>query len=83
MAGFDLGSCASKISASPVDIYEISHPDGKLLATLYVSPSHKRVTEIAEEMNISKGQVSKMAKRGITTGWLRNDGHDYVLTGQA
>jgi hypothetical protein len=42
-----------------------------------------RATEIAEEMNISKGQVSKMAKRGITAGWLRKDGHDYVLTGQA
>ncbi len=42
-----------------------------------------RATEIAEEMGISKGQVSKLAKRAIGEGWLKKDGHDYVLTGQA
>jgi hypothetical protein len=42
-----------------------------------------RATEIAEEMGLSKGQVSKLAKRGIGDGWLKKDGHDYVLSGQA
>jgi len=40
-------------------------------------------SDIAEEMGISKGQVSKLAKRGITEGWLKKDGRDYALTGQA
>jgi hypothetical protein len=40
-------------------------------------------TDIADEMGISKGQVSKMAKRGIKEGWLKKDGRDYGLTGQA
>lgn len=37
-------------------------------------------TEIAEEMGISKGQVSKLARRGITEGWLAKNGRDYKLT---
>jgi predicted ATP-dependent serine protease len=40
-------------------------------------------TEIAEEMGISKGQVSKLAKQGILAGWLKKQGKEYVLTGQA
>jgi hypothetical protein len=39
-------------------------------------------TEIAEEMGISKGQVSKLASRGIREGWLQKAGRDYALTGQ-
>ena len=39
-------------------------------------------TEIAEEMDISKGQVSKLAKRAMTEGWLKKHGRDYALTGQ-
>jgi hypothetical protein len=40
-------------------------------------------SDIADEMKISKGQVSKLAKRGIEAGWLKKDGRDYALTGQA
>jgi hypothetical protein len=40
-------------------------------------------SDIAEEMGISKGQVSKLAKRGIAAGWLKKDGRDYALTGQS
>ena len=40
-------------------------------------------SDIAEEMGISKGQVSKLAKRGIAEGWLKKDGRDYAMTGQA
>jgi hypothetical protein len=40
-------------------------------------------TDIADEMGISKGQVSKLAKRGMAEGWLQKDGRDYVLTGKA
>jgi hypothetical protein len=40
-------------------------------------------TDIAVEMGISKGQVSKLAKRGIAAGWLKKDGREYALTGQA
>jgi hypothetical protein len=37
--------------------------------------------DIAEEMGISKGQVSKLAKRALKEGWLKKDGRDYALTG--
>jgi hypothetical protein len=37
--------------------------------------------DIAEEMGISKGQVSKLAKRAMMEGWLTKDGRDYALTG--
>ena len=40
-------------------------------------------TDIAEEMGLSKGQVSKLAKQGILAGWLKKDGRDYSLTGLA
>ncbi len=39
-------------------------------------------SDIAEEMGISKGQVSKLAKKGIEAGWLKKVGRDYALTGK-
>ena len=39
-------------------------------------------TDIAAEMGISKGQVSKLAKRAIAEGWLQKQGRDYALTGK-
>lgn len=35
--------------------------------------------DIAKEMHISNGQVSKLAKRGIAQGWLKKNGRDYAL----
>jgi len=35
--------------------------------------------DIAEEMGISKGQVSKLAKRAMAEGWLKKEGRDYAL----
>lgn len=40
-------------------------------------------TDIAEEMTLSKGQVSKMATAAIRAGWLAKEGREYKLTGQA
>lgn len=40
-------------------------------------------TEIADEMGISNGQVSKLAKKAILAGWLKKEGRGYALTGQA
>jgi hypothetical protein len=34
-------------------------------------------------MQISTGQISKLAKKGIKAGWLKKDGREYALTGQA
>ena len=39
--------------------------------------------DLAEEMRISKGQVSKLATKAFAAGWLKKDGRDYALTGQA
>lgn len=39
-------------------------------------------SDIADEMGLSKGQISKLAKQGMTAGWLKKEGRDYVLTGQ-
>ena len=36
-------------------------------------------TDIAVEMEISKGQASKLAARAIREGWLMKDGRDYAL----
>jgi Mn-dependent DtxR family transcriptional regulator len=38
-----------------------------------------RAEDIAHEMGVSKGYVSKMAKRAIDAGWLRKKGRDYEL----
>ncbi len=40
-------------------------------------------SDIAAEMGLSKGQVSKLAKQGMEAGWLKKNGRDYALTGQA
>ena len=36
-------------------------------------------SDIAEEMHISKGQVSKLAKRAMLAGWLTKDGREYRI----
>ena len=36
-------------------------------------------SDIAEEMKVSKGQVSKLAKKAMAAGWLVKDGRDYRL----
>lgn len=38
------GSFGSKVSSHPVDGYDISHPDGRMLATIYISPYQKRIS---------------------------------------
>lgn len=38
------GSVDSDVSPHPVDAYEISHPNGRRLATLYISPYQKRIS---------------------------------------
>ena len=35
--------------------------------------------DIACEMGVSKGTVSKIAKRGIDSGWLKKNGREYAL----
>jgi hypothetical protein len=39
-----IGSVASDVSLHPVDAYEVSLPNGNKLATLYISPYHKRIS---------------------------------------
>ena len=36
-------------------------------------------SDLAEEMGISKGQVSKLAAKGVRAGWLRKQGKDYAI----
>ena len=38
------GSVASDVSPHPVDAYEVLHPDGHKLATLFISPYQKRIS---------------------------------------
>lgn len=42
-----IGSVTSEQSPCPVDAYAISHPDGHKLATLFISPYHKRASRKA------------------------------------
>jgi hypothetical protein len=39
-----LGSTKSSVSPHPVDIYEVKHPNGRKLSTLYISPYQKRIS---------------------------------------
>jgi hypothetical protein len=39
-----LGSTQSSVSAYPIDIYGVTHPNGRSIATLYISPYHKRIS---------------------------------------
>ena len=39
--------------------------------------------DLSEEMGITKGQVSKLATKAFAAGWLKKNGRDYALTGQA
>lgn len=39
-----LGSTQSSVSPQPIDIYNITHPTGRRLATLYISPYQKRIS---------------------------------------
>ena len=41
------GSFGSDVTPHPVDCYQISHPNGEHLATLYISPYQKRVSRKA------------------------------------
>lgn len=45
----------------------------------WVEDGLTHASDIAQEMGISKGQVSKLAKRGIDQGWLKKDGREYAL----
>lgn len=36
------GSVESDISTHPMDVYQITHPDGTVVGDLYISPYHKR-----------------------------------------
>lgn len=38
------GSISSDVTQHPVDVYEISHPNGQKLATLFISPYQKRIS---------------------------------------
>jgi hypothetical protein len=38
------GSVDSDVSPHPVDAYEVSHPNGQKLATLFMSPYQKRIS---------------------------------------
>jgi hypothetical protein len=56
----------------------------KKLSTLqlfrqWVEDGLTSASEIADEMGLSKGQVSKLAKQGIACGWLKKDGREYGI----
>ena len=60
----------------------------KKLSTLevfrqWVESGLTKASDIAEEMQISTGQISKLAKKGITAGWLKKDGREYALIRQS
>ncbi len=38
------GSIMSDVSRHPIDVYDVSHPNGQRLATLFISPYQKRVS---------------------------------------
>lgn len=53
---------------SPVDVFRQWIEDGLTSAT-----------DMAAEMGLSNGQISKLAKRDMAAGWLKKDGRDYAM----
>ena len=47
----------------------------------YIEDGITDCTQLAEEMKISRGQVSKLAKKAIEAGWLKKSGRDYEIVG--
>lgn len=45
----------------------------------YVESGLTSASDIAEEMGVSKGTVSKLAKKAMFEGWLTKDGREYKL----
>jgi hypothetical protein len=61
-----------------------AHVSWKRLSTLdifrqWVEDGLTSASDIASEMGLSKGQVSKLAKQGMVAGWLIKEGRDYKL----
>ena len=38
-------------------------------------------TDLADELHVSKGTISKLAKKAMDEGWLKKEGRSYALTG--
>jgi hypothetical protein len=53
--------------------------DGIAVLIQWVGDGLTSATDIATEMGLSKGQVSKMAKKAIESGRLRKEGNSYAL----
>src|SRR5438105_321839 len=54
-----LGSFASDVSPRPIDAYQISHPNGNKLGTLFISPCQNRVSGKAPRgFNLFGGTIS-------------------------
>jgi hypothetical protein len=53
--------------------------DGLTVLIEWVRNGITSASEIADEMGLSKGQVSKMATRAIQLGKLKKVGRDYAL----
>jgi hypothetical protein len=44
-----IGSIASHVSPNPIDVYQVTDASDRTLATLYVSPYHKRISTRAPQ----------------------------------
>ena len=53
--------------------------DGIAVLVQWVEDGLTSATDIASEMGISKGTVSKLAKKAIEAGRLRKEGNSYAL----
>jgi putative DNA primase/helicase len=53
--------------------------DNLLLLRQWIEDGFETCSEIAEEMGLSKGQVSKLAKQAEKAGWLKKSGRRYKL----
>ena len=61
-----VGSIASDVSPHPVDEYEISHPNGRRLATLFISPYENRISRKAPR-GFTLAGLSSVTRAGVLT----------------
>jgi len=53
--------------------------DGLSVFRQWVEDGLTSATDIAQEMGLSKGTISKMAKKAEAAGWLKINGREYAI----
>ena len=68
-----------RLELAPFGIRVVSEASSMDVFRQWIEDGLASAQDIACEMGVSKGTVSKIAKRGIDSGWLKKNGREYAL----